>query len=446
MHSVAALQDKKVAIIGAGMTGISCVRFLTQHNVNVSVFDTRSAFDVDIQTEVQWGPLPPEALLNFDIVVVSPGVSLTLPALVNAMERGIDVIGDIELFARFNQVPTIGVTGSNGKSTVVSLLGAILSAAGKHPCVSGNIGTPVLDTLLCSASDTHPSAKDYDFYVLELSSFQLESTTSLALDVAAVLNVSEDHLDRHHNMANYTAAKQRIWNGAKRIVSNRQDNHTIASGASPDDTFGLDYSSRGMAWRETDQTILYHGQPFIDFAKCKLEGLHNVLNIQAAALLALAVGIDANVIENAVCAFDGLSHRYQTVVQQAGVRWINDSKATNPGAARVSIMGARAQTQGKLIVVMGGDGKGADLSALKPLLEDAVDYLITLGVDGKVIMALVDNSVYVDNMQQAVNVAKRVACSGDTVLLSPACASIDMFRNYAHRGDSFAAAVAEVAA
>lgn len=423
--------NANIAVIGAGITGQSCVRYLHSLGAVVSVFDTREESLSSLN--VRWGEIPINALVNFDLVVVSPGVSLQTPAIAKALAQGVAVIGDVELFARQNQTPTIGVTGSNGKSTVVSLLGEIFSKAGFNACVSGNIGKPVLNTV---------ELTDIDWYVLELSSFQLESTYSLKLHTACILNISEDHLDRHGSMAAYAAAKQRIFDHADSKVTCRDDALTTVS-KDLNLTFGLGPSEEGMSWQAENQTITYNGSAFINFADCKLTGLHNVLNIQAASIIALQAGIEPNAIISAVKSFEGLPHRYQSLRTKDSVHWINDSKATNPGATKVSLKAAKSDTQGKLILIAGGDAKQADLGELAESISDSVNYLIALGKDGRLFMPFAQGSVYVDSLEQAVTVAKHIAKPGDTVLLSPACASLDMFKNFEHRGECFSAAVEE---
>ncbi|MDM7859528.1 UDP-N-acetylmuramoyl-L-alanine--D-glutamate ligase [Alteromonas sp. ASW11-36] len=436
---MASLIAQKIAVIGAGLTGQSVVRFAVAQGAKVCVFDTRDSVSRELDFDVQCGAIESEALLGFDIVVVSPGVGLEMPALAAARQHGIDVIGDVELFARFNPVRVIAVTGSNGKSTVVSLLGEMFAAAGVNARVLGNIGTPVLDAL----SDMQDLP---EWFILELSSFQLETVYSLKPQIAAILNISEDHLDRHGSMPAYVRAKANILNNARTRVLNRQDNWLGDLFDEQTKSFGLDSANTGMAWDSGSQTILHEGKPFIDFSACQLEGEHNVANIQAAALMAILAGLPQAYINQAAIQFSGIAHRYQKVVANSATLWINDSKATNPGAALASITAARRQTRGKLIVILGGDSKGADLNILCPVLQQQVDYVIAIGRDGRQFLNMQSDSVYVDSMQQAVTVAAVIAGADDTVLLAPACASLDMFSNYQDRGETFVRAIQAVAA
>ena len=437
-------KHENIAVIGAGITGQSCLRFLRSQGANVSVFDTRQP-PTNHNIEAHWGIIPDAALCDFKLVVVSPGVSLDLPAIAAAKNAGVEVIGDIELFARINTVPAIGITGSNGKSTVVSLLGAIFECAKVNACVSGNIGTPVLNTL-----STHQNnggvLPAYQWYVLELSSFQLESTYSLQLDIACILNISEDHLDRHGSMQDYVAAKLRIFDHALTKVVCRDDKFTYSMQPNQALTFGLSMSSKGMSWAQDTRQIIFNGEVFLSFAECQLTGLHNVLNVQAASLIALTAGIDKSTICQAVTSFTGLAHRYQRVPSTDNVVWINDSKATNPGATKVSLEAAVADTQGQVILIVGGDSKKSDITELVEVISSSVGFLIALGKDGRQFMQAVEKAVYVDSIQQAVALAATVAQAGDIVLLSPACASLDMFDNFEQRGKCFAQAVEELVA
>lgn len=432
--------EMKIAIIGTGITGRSCAQFLHAEGAHVHMFDTRAPLATDISYPVEWGAIDVSRLIAFELIVVSPGVSLATPAIQAAMEAGIDVVGDVELFARENRNPVIAVTGSNGKSTVVSLLGAIFNSAGLNASVVGNIGTPVLQAWQAVKDNTEHCL------IMELSSFQLESTRSLRANAAVILNISEDHLDRHNTMTEYTAAKRQIFNHAEQCIVNRDDQYIAAFQPNKALTFGLSESGVGMSWDAARQVILYNGKDCIDVSKCSMYGEHNVLNMQAATLLALSAGVGKDAIQKALQTFTGLPHRYQRIATHHSVRWINDSKATNPGAAMASISAARHQTDGRLVVILGGDAKGADLNSMRQQIQRDVDYVVALGKDGRVFLDMNDNSVYVDSMLQAVRVADAIAKSNDTVLLAPACASLDMYTNFEHRGDAFVEAVEALAA
>ena len=429
------LKNKRVTVVGLGLTGLSCVRFLLERHADVIAMDSRENLNVELSVPVYLGEYDPHHLLNAELVLLSPGVDPRLPAIKQAYDAGIEIIGDVELFARFNDKPVVAITGSNGKSTVTSLTTKMLNASGIKASMGGNIGTPVLELL----------ATESDVYVLELSSFQLETVSSLNPLVATILNLCDDHLDRHQNMRNYQAAKQRIYRGAKYGVFNRGDDLTCPEIALESHSFGLDDVPCGYAWQSENQMIIREGAPYLAMADCDLNGTHNVLNIQAAALCASLAGANDTGIKQAARSFRGLPHRFETVAEQDQVRWINDSKATNVGAAVAAIRGLVGSIKGKIILIAGGEGKDADFSPLQPELEQHVSELITLGRDGRQIAALKPGSHPVSSLQDAVKLANELAQKGDAVLLAPACASFDMFKNYQHRGECFAQAVREVA-
>lgn len=302
--------------------------------------------------------------------------------------------------------------------------------------MGGNIGIPVLELL----------ELDVDIVVLELSSFQLETLSSLRPVVATILNICDDHLDRHGTMENYRKAKQRIYVGAQHAVYNRDDQTTTPEQTLAGETFGLTESDSGFGWDSEADCITYNQSPYLAMNESQLTGTHNVLNIQAAAACASIAGASKEGIKLALGQFSGLPHRFETVSTHNNIHWINDSKATNVGATVAAISGLASSLKGKLILIAGGDGKGADFSPLQSVFDKNVDVLITLGKDGGEIAALKSGSLSVTSIEQAVEAASKVANSGDVVLLSPACASIDMFRNYQQRGECFTRAVKELAA
>ncbi|MBT1062083.1 UDP-N-acetylmuramoyl-L-alanine--D-glutamate ligase [Bowmanella sp. Y26] len=426
------LANKQVAVVGLGLTGQSCVRFLLDKGANVSAFDSRESLNLSLPAEVQvkLGPFDADSFCQAQLILLSPGLALAEPAIQAALKAGVEVIGDIELFARFNHKPVVAITGSNGKSTVTSLATDMLNASGVNAKMGGNIGTPVLELL-----DT-----DYEVAVLELSSFQLETTHSLAPVAATVLNISADHLDRYTGMQAYQQAKLSIYQGADLCVYSREDKLTVPNVGGKAMSFGLDNTDYGMGFDADSGWIRYQGQPLVELAECSLVGQHNVLNIQASAALALAAGATIEGIRQACREFKNLPHRCELVRVHRGVRWVDDSKGTNIGATLAAIEGLRDQVKGKLVLIAGGDGKGADFNELLPAL-GKVDKLICLGKDGAAIAALKQDSSLVASLEEAVSLADGWTQSGDMVLLSPACASLDMFKNYHHRGQVFATAV-----
>ncbi|WJG08730.1 UDP-N-acetylmuramoyl-L-alanine--D-glutamate ligase [Aliiglaciecola sp. LCG003] len=421
------LQNKHVVVVGLGLTGQSCVRFLQSQGAKVTAMDTNPNKAMPEDVTLLTGEFDQGVLCSADMVVLSPGIDPRIGAVQGAISAGIEVIGDVELFARFNTIPVIAITGSNGKSTVTSLVAEILNCAGIKALMGGNIGTPVLELLHADA----------EYLVLELSSFQLETLSSLAPVSATILNVTEDHLDRHLTLANYSDAKQRIYHQAKYKIANRDDSQTWPQDYQPQLSFGLTQSDEGLSWDAQNNAILRNGLPLIVPVKSTLSGSHNMLNIQAAIACVLPLGIKVQAINLALGQFRGLSHRFELVSQFNHVRWINDSKATNVGATIAAIQSLANRSAGKLILIAGGDGKNADFTELQGTLLNDVDLVITLGKDGRTIAGLKPGSVEVASLEEAVAFAAKLVEKDDVVLLSPACASLDMFDNYQHRGEVF---------
>lgn len=430
------LANKNIVVVGMGLTGLSCVRFLLAKDANVTAMDSRGELTLSLDIPLFLGEFDVAKLTQADLIVLSPGIDLNTPAIQQAIESGVHVIGDIELFAQFNTCPVIAITGSNGKSTVTHLVTDMCKAAGKKVLMGGNIGVPALDLLGQAA----------DIIVLELSSFQLETTYSLQPLVATVLNITEDHLDRHGELATYQKIKLSVYKNCQFMVCNRDDILSYPINAKATISYGLSKSSTGFSWDNDNAKILFDGKAFLDSKSCLLVGAHNMLNIQAAAALAKVYGIDDHSIRQGAQRFGGLPHRCQTVSMFNNVRWINDSKATNVGATLAAINGLVSHSKGKLILIAGGEGKGADFSIMGNCLTQSVGLLITLGKDGDKIASLHSNNIKVKTIQDAVLVAAKHSQAGDIVLLSPACASLDMFVSYQQRGDCFIQAVQELAA
>ena len=430
---------------GLGLTGQACVRFLKQQGAKVKAFDTRDTFNVSAPLNicVTTGSLPRDFFAGVDTLVLSPGLSLDIEQVIHAKACGVEVIGDVELFARLNSTPTIGITGSNGKTTVTLLTTHMLKACGYEVCEAGNVGRPVLETLPESVSqrETQP----LDVIVLELSSFQLETTSSLKLNAASILNISDDHVDRHGDMQHYTAAKQRIFSHCDTAVVWRGDYQVKPISACENTiTYGLDASDTGFGLSEGN--ITFDGEALLNSADIRLAGMHNILNVMASLALCQAFGAPLNKAALAVTSFTSAPHRCVEIANINGVKWIDDSKATNVGATIAAIEGLAPITKGKIILIAGGDSKGADLSALKPALVESVSEVIALGKDAEKFSTIFDNTTLVSSMEMAVSAADLRAVSGDIVLLSPACASIDMFKNYMHRAQVFTDAVTHITA
>ncbi|AUI66277.1 MULTISPECIES: UDP-N-acetylmuramoyl-L-alanine--D-glutamate ligase [Glaesserella] len=421
-------QGKTITIIGLGTTGLSCVEFLADKQANVRVIDTRAnpagADKLAQNIPLHTGSLNVEWLLSSDLIVISPGLALATPEIQQAIQAGVEVVGDIELFCREAKAPIIAITGANGKSTVTTLTTEMAKQAGVKVGMGGNIGVPALSLL----------KGDYELYVLELSSFQLETTYSLKAKAATILNISEDHMDRYNNsVAEYRAAKLRIYDNAENVIVNGEDPLTLPEQAVR--------SLKTFAEKEADYTAcngkLYSGdEAVIAIDEMKITGRHNVMNALASMALAEAAGVDRAGIIKALKSYSGLDHRFQLVPTTDGVRWINDSKATNVGSTVAALNGL--QVEGTLYLLLGGDGKSADFSELKPLINKPNIICYCFGKDGAELAALAENSVLVETMAQAVAQIRPQLKDGDMVLLSPACASLDQFKNFEERGKQFA--------
>ncbi len=427
-------RGRKVVIIGLGLTGLSCVDFFLAQGVTPRVMDTRvSPPGLDKlpgQVERHLGGINGDWLLAADLIVASPGVALAHPILSEAVEAGIEIVGDIELFCREAQAPIVAITGSNGKSTVTTLVGEMAKAAGWQVGVGGNIGLPALSLLQSPAQ----------LYVLELSSFQLETTHSLKAAAATILNVSEDHMDRYPlGMQQYRAAKLRVYENAQVCIVNADDALTMpVRGA---DTrcvsFGVDFGDYHLNKQQGSIWLRVKGEKVLNTAEMKMVGQHNYTNALAALALADAVGLPRASSLAALTHFNGLAHRFQLVHEHQGVRWINDSKATNVGSTEAALNGL--QVKGTLWLLMGGDGKSADFTPLIPLLQGDNVRLYCFGRDGDALAAQrPEIAVRTETMRQAMEQIAPQVKAGDMVLLSPACASLDQFRNFEQRGEQFA--------
>ena len=428
-------------VVGLGETGLSCIRHLADSRGSVVAVDSRadpprralveSEFP---DVEVHCGRFDTAVFDSAAEIVVSPGVSLREPALQSAAGCGVPIIGDIELFARAADAPIVAVTGSNGKSTVTSLLAAMARNAGVRAGAGGNLGPPALSLL----------ARGYELYVLELSSFQLETTSGLRPIAATVLNISPDHMDRYESLGEYIAAKRRVLDDSDTVVIANLDD-CVAAHLGGDRGRRIGFSTRAhpnaqwsVAGTGSAARIVRHGSAVIPVDSVPLQGLHNVANVLAAFALGDAIGLDAGAMATALEAYVGLRHRCETVVARHGVRWVNDSKATNVGAAVAAIEGMGAH--GPLVLIAGGEGKGADFSPLRAAVERHVRFAALIGRDaGRLdeVLRPCTEVRHAPDLAAAVDIASTVAREGDCVLFSPACASFDMFANFEARGDAF---------
>jgi UDP-N-acetylmuramoylalanine--D-glutamate ligase len=433
-------QTANVLVVGLGITGLSVVRYLHRHGFKFNVVDSRenppNAEELKVLNpaiKLTAGTFQTQDFETATHLIVSPGISLQEPIIQTAVQNGAKIVGEIDLFACATDKPIVAITGANGKSTVTTMVGDMGKAAGKVTAVGGNLGTPTLDLL----------ADDVELYVLELSSFQLERTHVLNAAAATVLNVTADHLDRHADMADYATQKQKVFRGNGVMVLNADDTYVVAMQDSARQRYFFSIQKNvgfhiavkdGVEWLVNEET------DFMPCADLPLEGRHNQANALAALALGTAVGLDKEAMCNALRHFVGLDHRMQKVAVKNGVSWVNDSKATNIGACIAALEGYDE----KVILIAGGDGKGADMNELRAVAQEKTKSVVVMGKDADLIASALQSCVPLfsaSSMIEAVNIAAGLAKAGNTVLLSPACASLDQYENYADRGNQFAAAV-----
>ncbi len=432
-------------VVGLGKTGLSCVRYLSKQGLNIAVTDSREDPPRLTSLKSEFGSIPvylgnisAKVLLVSDQIILSPGVSLENKSVKKAIDHGIPVIGDVELFCQQAQAPIIAISGSNGKSTVTTLVAEMTHNAGLKTCVGGNLGTPVLELLDKSIPDV---------YVLELSSFQLETTFSLNAHASVVLNVSPDHMDRYKSLDDYIGAKNKIYSGQGLMVINQDDK---AVSAMSDDSresisFSLskpDGNNFGVMIDNDELWLCQGNDKIIKQNELLIKGEHNIANALAAMALASSVNVPIDTIIETLKVFKGLQHRCQLVKTINDVSWYNDSKATNVGACIASIKGLC--DLGEIILIAGGDSKGADLSSLASVVNQNVKHVLLMGIDANKLADVIGKNVsfeFVADMHEAVNRASQITTRGDLVLLAPACASLDMYDNYQQRGDAFVSAV-----
>jgi UDP-N-acetylmuramoylalanine--D-glutamate ligase len=432
-------------IVGLGQTGLACARYLAAQGEPFVIVDSRAeppALEALLQALPQaichLGGFKPELFKEAGRIVLSPGIALDEPVIREALHSGIEVFGDIELFARNAEAPIVAITGSNGKSTVTTLVGEMANHAGRTALVGGNIGIPALELL---------QQEQPGLYVLELSSFQLELTDSLNAAAAVVLNVSDDHLDRHGSLESYAAIKQRVFHGDGVMVLNRDDPVVAAMADSGRRViwFGLaapvSESGYGLIEEAGKNWLARGSERLLEAGELRIPGRHNLANALAALALGESVGLPMQAMLETLRRFTGLDHRCQWVAEREGVEWYNDSKGTNVGATQAALEGMPGN---RVVLIAGGEGKGADFSPLREVVERRVRAVVLIGRDATLIEQALQGvapTIHAADMEQAVRFAAQRAEPGDSVLLSPACASFDMFANYKARGDAFVAAV-----
>jgi UDP-N-acetylmuramoylalanine--D-glutamate ligase len=441
------LDDRLTVIVGLGDTGLSCVKYFASTGEKVKVVDSRDEppglavlIEMYPDVECELGDFNLETFVTAKQLVISPGISIRSVEIEAAKEAGVAITGDIDIFSKQVAAPIIAVTGSNGKSTVVAMLADIVTKAGKNFGLGGNLDgdnfKPALDLL---------AEGEKDLYLLELSSFQLETTQNLGAAVATILNLSADHMDRYEGIDDYQRAKQRIFTGCKQVVINRDDKESyplIESDAAIWD-FGFGRASvngLGLLEEGGDLYLAYQLEKIVSVNELKIFGQHNISNVLAAVALAMAIDIDMNAIKAAITEFSGLPHRCQWVANIDGVDFYNDSKGTNVGATVAAIEGLGEHISGHIVLIAGGIAKGADFAALVPAMNKWGKAVILIGQDAAEMASYFDTEIqtyFANDMPDATRVALHQSATGDAVLLSPACASFDMFENFQHRGFAF---------
>jgi len=430
-------------IVGMGATGLSCARHLKKQGIPFAMADTRANPPnlVEIEKEFadvkkSFGNLDPVFLDEADVIVISPGLSLKEPAIADQIAKGKPIIGDIELFAQANLKPVIAITGTNAKSTVTTLVGKMAEQAGINVQVGGNLGVPALDLL---------SSQQSELFVLELSSFQLETTHSLAPSVATVLNVTPDHMDRYDTVADYALAKFRVYSDCEVAVCNRDDPNTDCGDSYTKGKLRFTLNEPavnefGLIKNNNETYLAFENQLLMPVGELPILGRHYQANALASLAIGYGYGLPFEPMLQTLREFKGLPHRCQLVLERNGVRWYNDSKGTNVGATIAAIEGLGAEIKGKLILIAGGIGKNADFSTLVPAIEKYVKAVVLIGESAPLLAAIIGNKAdvhFAKSMQEAVAISDRLASKEDSVLLSPACASFDMFKNFEHRGNVF---------
>jgi UDP-N-acetylmuramoylalanine--D-glutamate ligase len=439
--------QEKTLVVGLGKTGLSCARYLAAQGIELAVTDSREhppgleqlqSLYPDLAIFV--GGFLPEVFQAAGQLVVSPGIPLSEPLIESARKKGTEVLGDIELFARAAKAPVVAITGSNGKSTVTTLLGEMARMAGVKLAVGGNLGEPALDLL----------DDEVELYILELSSFQLESTWSLKPAAAVVLNVSPDHMDRYPNLDAYADTKASIYHQAKGAVINRDDPLAATMGAGVDQAIGFTLGEPegedfGLLAHLGGTWMARGDKALMDAAELRIPGRHNLANALAALALGSLVGLPMDAMLEALRSYGGLPHRTQWVAEKRGMQWFNDSKGTNPGATIAALRGLHPITgTSRTLLIAGGDCKGADFTELAPVAAETTRVVILIGHDAPLLESVMGDScrlVQASSLEDAVLQAAELGQPGDRVLLSPACASFDMFKNFEQRGEAFVQAV-----
>ena len=434
----------QILVVGLGKTGLSIAHFLYQHQISFNIVDSRNNPPLLAEfrqqfpnVEVLTGGFDKKNFIKATHLIVSPGISLQETVIQQSLASNTVLLSDIDLFSCMTDADIVAITGSNGKSTVTTLLGEMATESAKKVAIGGNLGTPALDLL----------NENIELYILELSSFQLERSHYLQATVATVLNISADHLDRHQTLSQYALEKYKVFQGNGVMLLNADDERVMAMHQQNRKslTFSLKNTNTDYYLQKSEDisSLMCHQQAVLPVTALALTGTHNIANALACLALGDVIGLSRSAMMSVLTKFTGLAHRMQTVSTQHKMTWINDSKATNIGACVAALQGF----QDKIILIAGGDAKGADMNDLAPTLIEKTKVVILLGKDAPIIATALNHRVpvhFVETLKQAVNLANDLAVQNDTILLSPACASIDQFKNYQQRGQFFINAVNEL--
>jgi len=449
------LNNKSVLVVGAGVTGVSVMRYLMSHKIRFDVSDAKAEPSASVASLIVCGryiagldAIQPD---YYDVMVLSPGIPRAHPVIKSAIDAGVSVIGDVELFASVVQGDVLAITGSNGKSTVASMAAHVLHEAGRTVELCGNIGTAVLDVLPKQQSNQEA---DTSVYILELSSYQLESLSRLAPLSAVVLNISDDHLDRYESIEHYAATKRHVYSNAKYAVANIADKQThpqlpaeqvLWFSVIADETQVGPAAQFSVKIQKGQRLLCVEEASILSAKDLQVPGEHNIANALAVMALLHPLQLSHDQLKQGLASFRGLEHRTELVREHNGVRWYNDSKGTNVDACIKAI----EAMPGSVVLIAGGQGKGADFTQLRTVVSERVKSVVLIGADApklRVALEGVAELFDANTMQEAVELSKRLAQSGDVVLLSPACASFDMFDNYQMRGRVFRESVEQIAA
>lgn len=430
---------KKILILGIGLTGISCVKFFLRKGITPKIIDESKhpiyLNKIPKNIEYYLGNLEHKWILESDLIIISPGISSFKPILITAKSLGIEIISDIELFVRESRFPIIAITGTNGKSTVATIVKKIAQTSGYNVSLGGNIGLPVLTMLY----------KKFNLYIIELSSFQLENIFTLKPKIAVILNISDDHINRYpKGFKQYKNIKLSIYNKSDICITNTNDQlSTLINKSKKWISFGSKKSDYHISYCKKNTFLCYKKEKILNTNKILLHGDHNYNNILVSLAISDAMNFPRKCAINVICKFSGLPHRFQTISYNKGVHWINDSKSTNINSTKAAL--ESVNTKGTIWLLLGGDKKNANFNVLKNYLNKLKIKIYCFGKDGIYLSKICEKkSIYIKTLEQAIMLIAKKVIPGDIVLLSPGCSSLDQFSNFEERGNMFIKLIKEI--